>query len=70
MDEVERLNGLKKDVETGCFFLPFLCEVDVFLRQDGQDLVEHLVRVGLAGQSDVVLRLEAEDRQLSAQLCV
>lgn len=38
-------------------FLPFLCEVDVFLRQDGEDLVKDLVRVGLTGQSHVVLRL-------------
>lgn len=38
-------------------FLPFLCEIDVFLRQDGQDLVKDLVRVGLTGQSNVVLRL-------------
>ena len=36
---------------------PFLGEVDVFFRQDGEDVVEHLVRVGLAGQGHVVLGL-------------
>lgn len=43
-------------------FSPFLCEINIFLRQDGQDLVQDLVWVGLTGQSNVVLRL-GEDRQ-------
>lgn len=38
-------------------YLPFLCEINVFLRQDGEDLVQDLVRVGLTGQSHVVLDL-------------
>lgn len=38
-------------------FSPLLCEVNVFLRQDGEDLVEDLVWIGLSGQSNVVLRL-------------
>jgi len=45
-------------------FSPFLCEINIFLRQDGQDLVQDLVWVGLTGQSNVVLRLgENTDRK-------
>lgn len=40
-----------------CAFLPFLCEIDIFLWQDGEDLVKDLVWVGLTSQSNVVLRL-------------
>lgn len=39
------------------FFLPFLCEIYIFLRQDGEDLVKDLVWVGLTGQSNIVLCL-------------
>lgn len=42
-------------------FLPLLCEINVFLRQDGEDLVEDLVWIGLTGQSNVVLCLAGKD---------
>lgn len=54
-------SGEKVNEERGiCVFLPFLREFDVFLWQDGEDLVQHLVRVGLTCQSHVVLSLEEE----------
>lgn len=43
-------------------FLPFLCEIYIFLRQDGEDLVKDLVWVGLTGQSNVVLCLVEKTR--------
>ena len=46
----------------GRVLLPFLCEINVFLWQDGQDLVKNLVWVGLTGQSNVILRLQNKDR--------
>ncbi len=43
-------------------FLPLLCEIDLFLWQDGEDLVKDLVWVGLAGQGNVVLHLEEKQK--------
>jgi len=43
-----------------CVSLPLLREVNVLLRQDGQDLVQDLVWIGLIGQSHVILSLEEE----------
>lgn len=48
---------LKKQINT-CIYLPFLREINVFLRQDGKDLVEDLIWFSLAGQSHVVLDLK------------
>lgn len=47
--------------------LPFLCKVNVFLRQDGENLVKHLVWVCLTSQSHIVLCLE-EDTHRSQML--
>lgn len=40
--------------------LPFLCEVHIFLWQDGEDLVKHLVCICLTSQSHIVLGLEED----------
>lgn len=52
------MSDLKKGIT--CVILPFLCEINIFLRQDGEDLVQDLVWVGLAGQSNIVLCLEVK----------
>lgn len=58
----QRLGRLIKKQDNNSF-LPLLCEINVFLWQDGEDLVQDLVWVGLTGQSNVVLCLaEKKDR--------
>lgn len=47
-----------------CVLLPFLCESDIFLWQNGKDLVKNLVWVGLTGQSNVVLWLKEKNPDL------
>lgn len=57
---------IKKQDNTS--FLPLLCEINIFLWQDGEDLVQDLVWVGLTGQSNVVLCL-AEKKTGTEMLC-
>ena len=48
--EKETRNKKKKKIEKKTTtFLPFLFEVHIFVWKNAEDLVEHLVRTGLAG---------------------